>query len=482
MTNTLTALRRETAKLKESLSNEKTKVVFQMIDSDGRKTEKVDLSGKKVKHGDYITMVAPEKSLLPLLSEKRHTVLYGGRSGGKSHTIARFLISLAYSRTVKVLCVREVQTSIRESVHSLLSEIIQSIPEFLEFFEILESEIRGKNGSLFSFRGMRKESAYSIKSFEGFDFCWTEEANAISRRSIDLIIPTIRKRGSRLLWSFNPENADDPVYQDFILIDRPDTIKQEILYTDNPFTSQETLADAEILKKSDLSKFNHIYLGGLQEKGRGMIFPDFTVCEKIDLSELPFRSFQDRQRHGNITGKFERENGKGSVFCGLDFGHSGMNHPTHLIIGWFSPSQGKVLILEEYRGIDKTLDQLGYEIIQKITILKQKNIPVWCDNSRPESIAHLRGKGLNTKPAQKWPNSVLEGIEKLKTLQIIICENCKETINDFSRYSWLLDANDVPLGEPEKKNDHAPDALRYGLWSWIRNDNIGYRQLADPFI
>jgi phage terminase large subunit len=246
----LAVLRRETEKLQQSL-NPVNKIIFEMINSKGVKTATVDLEGQPATKGHVITV--PEKALKPLLTGKRHTVLYGGRAGSKSHTIARFLISLAYSRTVKILCVREIQTSIRESVHSLLSEIIEADPVFRDSFEILESEIRGNNGSLFSFRGMRKESAHSIKGYESFDIAWIEEANAISRRSIDLLIPTIRKKGSRFIWSFNPENNDDPVYQDFILIDREDTEKEEILYTDNPFVSAETLADVAILKKTDLS-------------------------------------------------------------------------------------------------------------------------------------------------------------------------------------------------------------------------------------
>jgi phage terminase large subunit len=142
-----------------------------------------------------------------------------------------------------------------------------------------------------------------------------------------------------------------------------------------------------------------------------------------------------------------------------------------------------VVIIADYRGVDKTLDQLAGEIPEAIPVLKLLRIPIWCDSSRPESIAFLKARGLNCRPAVKWPNSVIEGIERLKTGRILIVEGCEGTIKDFSHYSWELDANEEPIGEPEKKNDHAPDALRYGVWRWIKSGSLtDYRHMRDPYL
>jgi phage terminase large subunit len=486
MKQTLSALQRETAELSHKIGATTIKpVVFRALNAEGEEAAHYSLHGDRIEEipKEAIVISVPEKAIKPLLAGKRHAVLYGGRAGGKSHTIALFLLSLAYTYGVKILCIREVQLSIRDSVHALLKSKIDSIPDFQEFFTVYESEIRGKNGSLFTFRGMRRESSHSIKSYEGYDFAWIEEAAALSRRSVDLLIPTIRKAGSRILWSLNPDEETDPAYVDFVLEDRDDTERAEILYTDNPFNSQRVYETAERDRMKDPAKYRHIWLGGLREKGRGQIFPDYTVIPDIPLSDLPFRTVRDRQRYGPyIQSRFEREYGKGSVFCGLDWGHSGPNHPTHVVFGWVSPRNSKIVIIAEYRGEDKTLDDLAREIPEFVPILRDRYIPIWADSSRPESINHLRSRGLNVKSAPKWPNSVLDGIEKLRATEIQICTSCTETIRDFSRYSWKLDANEEPLGAPEKSHDHAPDATRYGVHRYIKHGAGEYQKLKDPYM
>lgn len=482
MRNELQTLQRETEKLKAQIGEERQEVVFRAINIDGKVTFlSVDGEECEGNRESVILLDVVFLAIHTLTRKARHTILHGGRAGGKSWSIAIYLVALAYTQPVKILCVREVQISIKDSVHSLLRQIIESHDVFRDFFEVLESEIRGRNGSLFSFRGMRKESAHSIKSYEGYDLCWIEEAQALSRRSIDLLIPTIRKSGSRLIWSMNPEFEEQPVYQDFIVTERTDTTRAEVLYTDNPFVSDETKADAELDKRTDFAKYRHIWLGGLREKGKGMIFPDFHVVENIDLVALPFgyNKEKDLRRYGFVRRTpFEREYGTGSVFCGLDWGHS--TSPTHVVFGWITKE--RIIVIAEYRGVEKTLDQLATEIPAAIPLLKERHIPIWADSSRPESINFLKTRGLNVKSVPKWKNSVLEGIEKLKTATLEICEKCEDTIKDFSLYSWKLDANEEPTGEPEKKHDHGPDALRYAVWRFIRRGEGIYGVLKDPYV
>jgi phage terminase large subunit len=479
----LTTIRRNVAELRATVgATERKPIAFRAIEADGS-TSVLDLDGNEAE-GEGILFSVPAKAIAPILAGSRHTVLHGGRAGGKSHTVARYLVALAYATPVRILCVREVMLSIRDSVHSLLRDIIDSVPAIADTFEILESEIRGANGSLFTFRGMRKESAHSVKGFESYDVAWIEEASALSRRSIDLLIPTIRKPGSRLIWSMNPENEDDPAYVDFLsetAIHVEDATIERVLFSDNPFVSEETIADAELDRRTDDSKFRHVWGGGLREKGKGQIFPNFEVVEDIDLDDINTSSQVDHVRYGpGFRTHWERKHGKGSIFAGLDIGHA--ESATHCVLGWHSPDRGEILILDEYRGLGKSPNEIARELDAKIPLLKGKRITLHTDAAATGMIRHLQDCGFRVDAANKWPGSVLAGIDRLQSQKIKICDRCSGTIEDFRLYSWQTDANETAIGEPEKKHDHAPDALRYALWRWIKSGSSGeYRRLVDPY-
>jgi len=161
-------------------------------------------------------------------------VAYGGRGSGKSHSMARALLITAANEPLRVLCTREVQRSIKNSVHQLLSDSIQALG-LGQFYEVLESEIRGLNGSLFVFTGLATNTAESIKSYEGIDRVWCEEAQTISKKSWDILIPTIRKPNSEIWVSFNPALDTDDTYQRFV-VNPPENAKVvKVNYTDNPW-------------------------------------------------------------------------------------------------------------------------------------------------------------------------------------------------------------------------------------------------------
>ena len=164
----------------------------------------------------------------------RYKVAYGGRGSGKSHSMARALLITAANEPLRVLCTREVQRSIKNSVHQLLSDSIQALG-LGQFYEVLESEIRGLNGSLFVFTGLATNTAESIKSYEGIDRVWCEEAQTISKKSWDILIPTIRKPNSEIWVSFNPNIDTDDTYTRFV-VNPPENAKVvKVNYTDNPW-------------------------------------------------------------------------------------------------------------------------------------------------------------------------------------------------------------------------------------------------------
>jgi len=169
-----------------------------------------------------------------LFQPHRYKVAYGGRGSGKSWGFARALLLQASNKPLRILCAREIQRSIRQSVHQLLTDQIQSLG-LGPFYEVLESEIRGVNGSLFSFTGLANNTVESIKSYEGVQIVWCEEAQTISRKSWDILIPTIRKPDSEIWVSFNPNIDTDNTYQRFV-VEPPENAKVvKINWQDNPW-------------------------------------------------------------------------------------------------------------------------------------------------------------------------------------------------------------------------------------------------------
>lgn len=172
-----------------------------------------------------------------LFRPKRRKVLHGGRGSGKSWAVARALLILGAQRPLRILCTREVQKSIKDSVHRLLSDQIQSMG-LGAHYEILENEIRGRNGTLFLFAGLAQHTVESIKSFEGVDIVWVEEAQVVTKRSWDVLTPTIRKDGSEIWLTLNPDMETDETYRRFVdgqPEESPDSFVVQMNWKDNPF-------------------------------------------------------------------------------------------------------------------------------------------------------------------------------------------------------------------------------------------------------
>lgn len=191
------------------------------------------------------------KKLEFLFKLHRYKVVYGGRGGAKSHSFAKALLALGATRPMRILCAREVQNSIKDSVHALLKDQIKLL-KLEDFYDVLDNEIRGANGTVFIFSGLANHTIESIKSYEGIDIVWVEEAHVVSRRSWDILIPTIRKEvkndageitfTSEIWISLNPEMADDETYQRFIESPPDDAIVVKMNWRDNPWFP-------EVLKK-----------------------------------------------------------------------------------------------------------------------------------------------------------------------------------------------------------------------------------------
>lgn len=199
----------------------------------------------------------------------RYKVLYGGRGSGKSHQVARALIVMATQKPLRILCTRELQKSIKDSVLKLLADII--IEHSLEhLFQIQTTTIRCTNGSEFIFAGLRNNPT-EIKSMEGVDIVWCEEAANITKESWDLLIPTIRKDNSEIWVTFNPRFETDATYQRFILNTPDNCILKKFNYTDNPFFNNTLREEMELCKKLLYEDYLHIWEGELMSMGGKVI-------------------------------------------------------------------------------------------------------------------------------------------------------------------------------------------------------------------
>ena len=205
-----------------------------------------------------------------LFKKSRYKVLHGGRGGAKSWGIARALLILGAKNPIRILCAREFMTSMRDSVHKLLCDQIESLG-LLNFYEITQASIRGKNGTEFAFVGLKNNVA-NVKSYEGIDLCWVEEAQSVSRLSWNILIPTIRKTGSEIWVSFNPELETDETYQRFVVNPPEDCITMRVNWYDNPWFPDTLRMEKDALKARDEEAYNQVWEGLCRQTVDGAIF------------------------------------------------------------------------------------------------------------------------------------------------------------------------------------------------------------------
>jgi len=201
----------------------------------------------------------------------RYKVARGGRGSGKSWGFARALLILGMKQRLRILCAREVQLSIRQSVHKLLKDQIELLG-LENFYNVLDSEIRGRNGTEFSFTGLSSLTVDTIKSFEGVDMCWVEEGQVISKRSWDILLPTIRKHGSEIWISYNPELESDETHQRFTIHQPKNCVNVLLNWRDNPWFNDVLEAERQKCMRDDPDNYDHIWEGQCRPAVEGAIY------------------------------------------------------------------------------------------------------------------------------------------------------------------------------------------------------------------
>lgn len=223
-----------------------------------------------------------------IFTPKRYKVYYGGRGGGKSESMCRFLLAMAAKKRVRILCARELQSSIQDSVHKLLSDIIHE--HELDFFKIYQNTIIGKNGSEFIFKGL-KHNVTEIKSMANIDYCFIEEAEKVSQNSWEILVPTIRKEGSEILISFNPKHPTDPTYVNFVTNADDSMIVKKVSWRDNPYFPETLNQERLRMQKNDPIAYKHIWEGEFDERHFGGIYANYVEDARKDgrICPVPYK-------------------------------------------------------------------------------------------------------------------------------------------------------------------------------------------------
>jgi len=370
---------------------------------------------------------------MPLLEPARYKGVWGGRGSGKSHFFADNWLDENVRLKLDCVCLRETLKSLEFSVKKLLESKIERYNAG-DYFEIQDRRILSKVGGVTIFEGMQNHTADSIKSLEGFDRAWFEEAQNASDKSLTLLRPTIRKEGSELWFSWNPNKETDPIDQ---LLRGEKQPKSAVVikanYMDNPWFPKELEDELEWDRARDPGKFAHVWLGEYQTNSEARVFINWTIEE------------------------FERP--IGTVYrMGADWGFS--VDPSVLIR---CSIEGRRLYIDyEAYMVGCEIDQLP-DLFDRVP--ESRKWFITADSARPETVSYMRNHGYpKINSAIKGSGSIEEGIEFLKSYDIVIHPRCKHLIDEMTLYSYKIDKlTSQILPVLEDKNNHVIDALRYSL-------------------
>ena len=381
---------------------------------------------------------------LPSGNGCRYKIAKGGRGSGKSWAFARMLILRANyegARPVRILCARELQNSIQDSVHQLLVDQISSM-NMSGSFNINESKITSNNGSEFMFKGLRgmKNNAQALKSLEGVDICWIEEGQTISDSSFKTLTPTIRKPGSEIWITYNPDQVSDPVDK-IAMNPPPGSIVRTVNWSDNPWFHETALEiERAWMQRTDPDAYDHVWGGGYRKHSKAQIFSGKYRIESFDTPDNVDR-----------------------FYFGADWGFA--EDPTTLVRSFIV--DGCLYVDHEAYAIGVELDALPALFG---SVPESEKWPIKADSARPETISHMRRRKWNVTAARKWAGSVEDGITYLRSFrEIVIHPRCVHTLEEMRLYKYKVDqlSGDV-LPIIVDKHNHCIDALRYSLDGYIK--------------
>jgi len=371
----------------------------------------------------------------------REAAVYGGRNSLKSHTVARVLLIRARQEKTRVACFREMQNSIADSSHQLLKDLIAKYE--LNEFEVTENSIINRiNGSDFLFKGLHRNEQ-SIKSIEGIDIAWCEEAQSISESSLEVLTPTVRKTGSQIIYTYNRLEEEDPVHKRVVIEGRPNTLIINVNY--HTALKYGMMPEALRLEMEDDKErrpalYRHKWLGEPNTNMERRIYKDW-----IALEEIPHEAKLVRY--------------------GLDFGYT--NDPSALV-AIYSYNGG--YILDERLYLKGQLNKPLADII----LSQDEHALVVGDSSEPKSLDEIKSYGVSIIGAKKQREKTggyktynAWAIAQVQEKRISYTKRSLNLRREYNTYFWMVDKDGKILNEPEDSNNHMMDAIKYGIISLI---------------
>ena len=361
----------------------------------------------------------------------REAAVYGGRFSLKSHTVARYLLIRARMEKTRIACFREFQSSIADSSHQLLADLIKKYG--LNDFIVTDKAIINRvTGSDFIFKGLW-HNEQSIKSLEGIDIAWVEEAQTVTKESLEILTPTIRKPGSQIIYTYNRLLEDDPVHQRLVLEGRPNTLIININYDiaiKYGWMPEVIMLEMEDDRQKRPNLFKHKWLGEPNSMER-KVYKDWAI-----IDEIPHEARLERR--------------------GLDFGYT--NDPTAIVDIYY------------YNGgyiFDEVCYKKGMsnkQIADTIKVLS--DILCIADSAEPKSIDEIKLYDINIQPAVKGSGSINQGIQFIQNQKVSVTKRSVNLIKEYRNYLWSVDRDDRIINVPEGGLDHCLDALRYAMTSF----------------
>jgi phage terminase large subunit len=443
-----------------------------------------DMQGEVIRGWQYIkgapqptdlpaTIMIPER-LEKLLFPKRRIIIYGGRGSGKTRTITAWLTEMARHQTERVLCLREVLKSIDDSSYQELVDEINRKP-WADEFRCINNKISVPNKkSTFKFEGMRTNASQNLKAKAGSTKAWVDEAETVSRDAWDALFPTMRKKGSQVVISFNPREETDPTWKDLVepyyaqmvdgIYEDDETLIIECNWQHNPWFTDELRGEKDRMARNDPDRYMWIWEGKFRRRSDVKVLNGKWIIEA-----------------------FEPQKNWDGPYFGADFGFS--QDPSTLNKLWIN--NRKLYVEYEANGIGVELDdmflfyaahdgatpdQLEYIKKRKPSERKYEGIPdarrymIKADCARPETISHIKRQGFRIEGAEKWQGSVEDGITFLRSFdQIVLHPRCKNTIFEANAYEYKTDrlTGDI-LPDIVDKHNHHWDAIRYALDKLIK--------------
>lgn len=358
----------------------------------------------------------------------REAAVYGGRFSLKSHTVARVLLIRTRMEKKRIACLREFQNSIKDSSYQLLVDLIEQY-QLVDFKYTDNSIINTRTGSDFIFKGLH-HNEQNIKSIEGIDIAWVEEAQTVSNSSLEILTPTVRKPKSQIIYTYNRLLEEDPVHTRLVVEGRPNTLIINVNYDiaqKYGLLPDEVLQEIESDKQFRPSLYKHKWLGEPMNM-EAKIYNDWQL-----IDDIPHEARLERY--------------------GLDFGYT--NDPSSIVALYY------------YNGgfiLDEVLYQKGMSNKQIADTLGTKpKALVIADSAEPKSIDEIRLYGINILPAQKGQGSVLQGIQFVQQQKISVTKRSTNLIKEYRNYLWETDKDGKVINEPSHLFSHSMDAVRYAF-------------------